>query len=185
MNRLLVALLSLSVAWCSSSVVAQELTLGSDAPKLELKEFVKGDAVKGFSKGKTYVVEFWATWCGPCRTTIPHLTKLQKQYKDELTVIGVAILEEDQDAVAKFVEEMGDKMNYRVALDSVAKDGSPEEGAMVKNWMEPSGQQGIPSAFIVKERWLGLATPPRWMSRSKRSSPASGTWWRKPQSSRN
>ena len=39
MNKLLVALLSMSVAWCSSSVFAQELTLGSAAPKLELKEF--------------------------------------------------------------------------------------------------------------------------------------------------
>ncbi len=159
MNRLLVAVLSMSVAWCSSSVFAQELTLGSAAPKLELKEFVKGDAVKGFTKGKTYVVEFWATWCGPCRTTIPHLTKLQKKYKNELTVIGVAILEEDQSAVATFVEEMGDKMDYRVALDAVPKDGSPEEGAMVKNWMEASGQAGIPAAFIVNGEgliaWIG------------------------------
>lgn len=159
MNKLLVALLSMSVAWCSSSVFAQELTLGSAAPKLELKEFVKGEPVKGFAKEKVYVVEFWATWCGPCRTTIPHLTKLQKKYKDELTVIGVAILEEDQSAVATFVEEMGDKMDYRVALDSVPKDGSPEEGAMVKNWMEASGQAGIPAAFIVNGEgliaWIG------------------------------
>ena len=156
MNKLLVALLSMSVAWCSSSVFAQELTLGSAAPKLELKEFVKGEPVKGFAKEKVYVVEFWATWCGPCRTTIP---KLQKKYKDELTVIGVAILEEDQSAVATFVEEMGDKMDYRVALDSVPKDGSPEEGAMVKNWMEASGQAGIPAAFIVNGEgliaWIG------------------------------
>ena len=159
MNRFLVVLLAITVTWCSSPAFAQELTLGSTAPKLELKEFVKGEPVKGFAKGKTYVVEFWATWCGPCRTTIPHLTKLQKQYKDELTVIGVAILEEDQGAVATFVEEMGDKMNYRVALDSVAEGGSPDEGAMVKNWMEPSEQAGIPAAFIVngegKIAWIG------------------------------
>ena len=158
MNKPLIALLAVAAALCATWSSAQELTLGSNAPKLEVKEFVKGKAVKGFEKGKTYVVEFWATWCGPCRTSIPHLTKLQKQYKD-LTIIGVAILEQDQSAVADFVEEMGDKMDYRVALDKVPEGSDGDEGAMVKNWMEPSEQAGIPFAFIIngegKVAWIG------------------------------
>src|SRR5260221_10369818 len=45
---------------------AQDLSVGDPAPKLEVKEFVKGSPVKSFEKGKNYVVEFWATWCRPC-----------------------------------------------------------------------------------------------------------------------
>jgi thiol-disulfide isomerase/thioredoxin len=138
--------------------MAQDLTLGSKAPKLAVKKFIKGDAVKGFDKDKIYVVEFWATWCGPCRATIPHLTKLQKQYK-EVTFIGVAILEEDQDKVGEFVEKMGDEMDYRVALDQVPEDGEGSDGAMVKNWMEPAELSGIPASFIVNGdgviAWIG------------------------------
>ena len=137
---------------------AQELTFGSKAPKLELKKFIKGEEVKSFEKDKIYVVELWATWCGPCRTTIPHLTELQKKYKD-VTIIGVAVMEEDQNAVADFVEEMGDKMDYRVALDLVADDAEPNDGKVVTNWMMPAEQQGIPTAFIVngegKIAWIG------------------------------
>ena len=110
-------------------------------------------------KGKIYVVEFWATWCGPCRATIPHLTKLQKQYKKDVTFIGVAILEEDQDEVGKFVEKMGDEMDYRVALDLVPEDGDGDEGAMHKTWMEPAYLQGIPAAFVINGdgviAWIG------------------------------
>lgn len=158
MKKSLLALLTLAFALSAAWSSAQELTIGSKAPKLEVKEFVKGEPVKEFERGKTYVVEFWATWCGPCRTSIPHLTKLQKQHKD-LTIIGVAILEQDQIAVTDFVEEMGDKMDYRVAIDKVPEGGEGDEGAMVKNWMEPAEQPGIPFAVIIngegKVAWIG------------------------------
>src|ERR1700688_3375629 len=81
------------------------LGIGSPAPKLEVQEFVKGDPVKQFDKNKIYVVEFWATWCGPCRTSIPHLSELQKKNKD-VTFIGVSVWESDQSKVKPFVEEM-------------------------------------------------------------------------------
>ena len=70
------------------------------------------------SAGKNYVVEFWATWCGPCKASIPHLTELQKK-NPSVTFIGVSVWEPDQDKVKPFVEEMGDKMAYRVAIDLV------------------------------------------------------------------
>jgi thiol-disulfide isomerase/thioredoxin len=154
------AILGLACA-AGRSAAAEPLTVGDPAPKLEVKEFVKGDAVTGFEKGKVYVVEFWATWCGPCRATIPHLTELQKKHKD-VTFIGVSAFETDQGAVKPFVKEMGDKMDYRVAMDDVPAGGKRDEGKMAKNWMIAAEQGGIPTAFIVngdgKIAWIGHPT---------------------------
>lgn len=137
---------------------AQDLTLGDKAPKLEVKEFVKGEPVKEFENGKVYVVEFWATWCGPCRKSIPHVTELQKKFKD-VTFIGVSVWEDDQSEVKPFVTEMGDKMDYRVAMDAVSEGGKADEAPMAKNWMAAAGERGIPSAFVInkdgKVAWIG------------------------------
>jgi thiol-disulfide isomerase/thioredoxin len=139
---------------------AQTLNVGDPAPALPVAKWVKGQPVKQFEKGKVYVVEFWATWCGPCRQTIPHLTKLAEKYKDKVTVIGVSVWEradeEDPNAhiqrVEKFVQEMGDKMNYVVAVDGA-------EGVIAKTWMEAAGQDGIPTAFVIDQQqrivWIG------------------------------
>src|SRR5207253_4909684 len=103
-------------------------------------------------------VEFWATWCGPCRVSIPHLTDLQKKYKD-VAFVGVSVWERDTKGVKPFVEEMGDKMDYRVALDDVPEGGDGNDGAMAKTWMNAAGQNGIPAAFVVngdgKIAWIG------------------------------
>jgi thiol-disulfide isomerase/thioredoxin len=130
-----------------------ELSLGDLAPKLATQEFVKGQPVKEFARGKFYVVEFWATWCAPCSESIPHLTKLQKEDKD-VTFIGVSI-DDDTAAVKPFVDKMGDKMDYRVAID--AHDGG--NGLMAQSWLAASGQEGIPAAFVVNGdghiAWIG------------------------------
>jgi thiol-disulfide isomerase/thioredoxin len=137
---------------------AADLGMGSKAPPLEVNKFVKGEQVKQFDKGKIYVVEFWATWCGPCRESIPHLTELQKKYKD-VVVIGVSVYESDQARVTPFVQKMGDKMDYRVAVDAVPAGGDAKDGKMAKGWMDAAGQGGIPTAFVVNGdgviAWIG------------------------------
>jgi len=137
---------------------AQTLKVGDPAPKLEVKSFVKGEPVTAFEPNKTYVVEFWATWCGPCIQSIPHLTELQKKRPD-VTFIGVSIWESNQDDVKPFVEKMGDKMVYRVAMDVVPENAKRTDGAMAQSWMKAAGRNGIPSAFIVsgggKIYWMG------------------------------
>jgi len=150
--------MALAVGGMGVAANAQNLSLGDPAPKLEVKSFVKGEPVTKFEPGKNYVVEFWATWCGPCRTSIPHLTELQKTYPD-IPFIGVSVFEQDQAGVKPFVEKMGEKMDYRVALDAVGTDEKANEGAMAKNWMNAAEQKGIPTAFIVdkegKIAWIG------------------------------
>ena len=136
---------------------AAKLSVGDPAPKLQVGKWVQGEAVSGFEKDKAYIVEFWATWCGPCRTTIPHLNEIHKKFKDKgLVVIGQDVWEQDESEVPKFVKQMGEKMSYRVALDD--KNGSAK-GKMAETWMEAAGQNGIPSAFVVDKNaqivWIG------------------------------
>lgn len=133
------------------------LKIGDAAPKLQTGKWVQGQPVKNFEKGKAYVVEFWATWCGPCRVSIPHLNETYNKFKDKgLIVIGQDCWERDESLVAPFVEKMGDKMTYRVALDDKS---SEEKGAMAITWMEAAGQNGIPAAFLIDTKgviaWIG------------------------------
>lgn len=135
------------------------LKVGDAAPKLQVSRWVQGDPVKEFEKGKAYIVEFWATWCGPCRVSIPHLNKIHNQFKNKgLVVIGQDVWEEEQEEVPKFVKKMGDKMTYRVALDTVV-EGEKSRGKMAETWMTAAGQNGIPTAFVVDKQtrlaWIG------------------------------
>ncbi len=65
-------------------------------------------------KNKVILLNFWATWCGPCRAEIPDLVELQNKYKDQLQIIGLVVDDEDQAAIKKFVAEFG--IDYPVAL---------------------------------------------------------------------
>lgn len=139
--------------------VAAEPTLkvGDPAPKLQTGKWVQGEPVRTLEKGKAYLVEFWATWCGPCRVSIPHLNEIHNKYKEKgLVVIGQDCSEPDESKVEPFVKSMGDKMTYRVALDD--KQGS-KRGQMLESWMAAAGRKGIPSAFLVDTKgviaWIG------------------------------
>ena len=124
--------------------------LGQAAATLAGMEWVKGDPVE-FQDGKVYVVEFWATWCPPCRTSIPHLTELQHKYKDKgVTIVGIST-ESDSEKVKKFVADWDAKMDYTVAIDA--------DRSVSKHYTEAFGARGIPHAFIVdgqgKIAWHG------------------------------
>jgi len=147
----LIALAVLAVSLMSARAVT--LKAGDPAPKLKPAKWVQGEPVTDFEKGKAYIVEFWATWCGPCRVSIPHLNEVHNKYKDKnLVVIGQDCSENDEAGVEKFVKKMGDKMTYRVALDD-------KEGTMGKTWLQAAGAQGIPTAFLVDTKgniaWIG------------------------------
>jgi thiol-disulfide isomerase/thioredoxin len=66
--------------------------------------------------GKVILLNFWATWCGPCRAEIPDLIELQSKYKDHLQIIGLTVDDDDPAAIKKVVEKTG--INYPVAMAS-------------------------------------------------------------------
>lgn len=144
-----------------SSERLSALAIGDLAPPLRLGGFLKGELFTSFEPGKFYVVEFSATWCGPCRAAIPHLTELQKKYPD-VTFLSVYVREDDQDAPRQFIEEMGDRIGYRVAVDDVPLGEQSEKGLMWQTWMEAAEIRGIPALFVVdRDGRIVAITDPR------------------------
>jgi thiol-disulfide isomerase/thioredoxin len=138
---------------------ASHLNIGDPAPELHPAEWIKGDPIAHFETNHVYVIEFWATWCGPCKANIPHLTELAKKYRDQAAIAGISIWESSDptDAsyirkVEQFVKSEGDKMDYRVAVDG-------PQGDIANAWMKAAGENGIPASFIVGRNgriaWIG------------------------------
>lgn len=153
----LASILVLSWAMLLAASARADLTVGDDAPRLAQGKYVQGEAVTEFEKGKVYVVEMWATWCGPCIAAIPHINELQNKYKDKgLVVIGQNVWENDETKVEPFIQKMGEKMSYRVAMDDKTDS---KKGKMAETWMEAAGQNGIPCSFIINQEgkiaWIG------------------------------
>lgn len=115
------------------------------ADALGTTEAIKGELTKEWEPGKVYILECWATWCGPCIVAIPHIDGLYDKYAEKgLRVIGLNVWEEDKNAAAEFVKAKGDGMSYpitHVKMDS----------AFQKEWLEAAGVTGIPHAFVVKD----------------------------------
>ena len=85
------------------------------APKLELRDVEGRDLRLSDYKGKVVLLNFWATWCAPCRAEMPDLVKWQREYKSKgLKVIGVTYPPEVLTEVREFIKSI--KVNYPVAL---------------------------------------------------------------------
>jgi thiol-disulfide isomerase/thioredoxin len=122
---------------------------GATAERTTIRFFKDPDLVRPFSasdldgrtissasfKGKVVIVNFWATWCPPCRAEIPDLIALQDKYRDRLQVIGISEDESSVDDVRRFVAEH--KINYPIVMST------PE---LVKLF---PGVRALPTSFIV------------------------------------
>ena len=139
------------------AVEAGSLGLGDAAPPLAVASIAQGDAVAStFSDdGQITVVEFWATWCPPCRDSMPHMSKLQDNYGDKVRFIGFS--DEKPEVVDNFLEKKsGDKTWAETVTYTLAMD---KNGETSRRYMTGAGQSGIPTAFIVgrtgKLEWIG------------------------------
>jgi len=128
----------LTIAIISLALVGNTFAglVGSDAPDVKAQEWINASGPVSLEqfKDKVIVVEFWATWCPPCRDAIPHLVKLYNNNKDKgLVVISLTNEKRKSAKIDKFMEDM--KMNYIVGT------GSTSGGDY--------SVRGIPKAFVI------------------------------------
>ncbi len=148
---------------------AQELTIGSKAPKLDIEHWVsnghdKFKPVTEFQTGKVYVVEFWATWCGPCVMSMPHLAATQEKYLEKGVQL-ISVSDEDLETVQEFLKkpvkgaEKDDTENTYGKLTSAYCLTTDPDKSVNADYMEAAGQNGIPTCFIVGKsgqiEWIG------------------------------
>ncbi len=115
---------------------------------------IQGEVPKEWEKDKVYVLECWATWCGPCVAAIPHVNELYTELKEKgLRVIGMNVWEDDKDKVEKFVKDKGEGMSYPVVFVS-------KTGPFADEWLKAAEVRGIPHAFVVKNGKLLFSTHP-------------------------
>jgi len=141
---------------------AKALHIGDKAPALDIAHWVKGEKVTSFDTGKIYVVEFWATWCGPCKASMPHLSETQAKYED-YGVTLVSISDENLEKVSTFLKENNKDLNkpwndviqYRLTTDPDRSNHNAYADAL--------GARGIPFAVIVGKEgtveWAGNPHP--------------------------
>lgn len=123
------------------------LTVGMPAPPLKVDRWLQGDPVPAFEPGKVYVVEFWATWCGPCIAAMPHLSELATKLRPQgLQVIALSTVDEQgntPEAVAQFVAERGQNFNFTFALSLTE--------ATKAAYMDAADVHGLPASFVVDQ----------------------------------
>jgi thiol-disulfide isomerase/thioredoxin len=110
---------------------------GQVAPmRFTLKDMHGADVNLSSFKGKVVLINFWATWCGPCRAEIPGLVELQDQYRDDLTILGVSI-DDPAEKLKPYAAEF--KINYPVLVGNGHQDMQDAFGPLY----------GIPVSVIV------------------------------------
>ena len=147
-----------------STADAADLTIGSKAPALDIEHWIqdgggKFKPVEEFEKDRVYVVEFWATWCGPCIASMPHLAELQSAYDpDELRIISVS--DEETDEIKQLLGREHPELNktFDEITNAYSLTADPD-GSTHQDYMAAAKVQGIPTSFLVGKtglvEWIG------------------------------
>jgi thiol-disulfide isomerase/thioredoxin len=136
MKQLFFSLFVAMLMATATTAQCAELPVLGKAPAWKLKDIQGREVSAADFKGKIVVIDFWATWCPPCRAEIPGYISLQKKYAEKgLVIIGISLDEDGAKAVAPFADAKG--INYRMLLfndDVVAAFG---------------GIEGVPTTFLI------------------------------------
>jgi thiol-disulfide isomerase/thioredoxin len=121
------------------------------APEFQLSGLDGKPISLAATRGKIILLNFWASWCGPCRAEVPDLVELQERYKDRLQVIGLVVDDDDMDAIHQFVKDFG--INYPVGV------------APAELRVQYGGIPALPTSFVldtqgrVVQKHVGLRDP--------------------------
>ena len=143
------------IACClAHDAAGQGLTVGDAAPDIGADaRWLQGEPVAVFEPGRVYVLDFWATWCGPCIQTIPELDQLHRELADEGgAVLGLALWPRaGMTATDAFVRDWAGRMTYPIGEDI--------GGRLAARFMEAAGRNSIPTTMVVDREgrlaWIG------------------------------
>lgn len=156
----LAAIVALATALLSLPCHAQDdfLTIGSKAPALDIEHWLQDGngffkPVTDFEDDKIYVVEFWATWCNPCISSMPTLAEIQNKYRGrDVQIVSASI--EPLETVQGFLKRSGpDDKTFGEITAPYCLTTDPDESTY-RDYMTASGQSGIPMSFIVGKTGL-------------------------------
>jgi thiol-disulfide isomerase/thioredoxin len=123
----------------SSSESTTAAQIGHPAPKFKLKDLEGKENTLDQYKGRVVVIDFWATWCGPCRVTMPMLENLQKEFAGSMVLLAIDE-QEPKDVVAEYVWKQG--IRSQVLLD--------ETGSLYAAY----GGDGIPMQVVIDKEGI-------------------------------
>jgi len=128
----------------------QAFGIGKPAPDFALKD-TSGQQIRlSDHRGKAVVVDFWATWCGPCRRVMPTLQALSEDYPEQLSILAVSVDQDPAAVVPAFAEQNG--LTFTLLAD-------PEGMRVAQQW---GGIRSIPTSFLVApdgtvvKQWVGV-----------------------------
>jgi len=140
------------------------ISIGTRAPQINVGHWVNPpDYEISFGDGHVYVIEFWATWCGPCLDEMPNLVDLQSRYKkNEVRVL--AISSESEDALARLMDRQNSAREnpskggeQKATLEEIAKVvavGADPDGTTTGDFMVAANIRAIPTTFVIGKSGL-------------------------------
>jgi thiol-disulfide isomerase/thioredoxin len=132
---------------------------GDEAPTIHAAQWLRGDPVEHYLPGHVYIVDLWATWCGPCLTAMPLLRDFQDRYPEDLTVIAMNVWELQPKRVPDLVKARADSIPSTVAVDSIPPGKEFNEGLTAVAFLGTSDAVSIPRTYLIDKKgriaWIG------------------------------